>query len=438
MRKLLLLASASLLAITSASAQLGPVPSVPGVIGSDATTYFVRTDGNDANDCLVNSTARACLTIQGGFNRAIAKSHSSAALSIADGTYASQKLSCAFQPTIQFSGGISIVGNVSTPANVILDSSAINDNAVSVQNGCVLTISGVTLKAAGSAGSDLLVNTGATVYANNIVFNTATSMHMDAYYNGIIVLNGNTTITGNAVGHYHAHLGGVIVDQGNTVTITGTPAFSSFFAGVAGPGTLAVAGTTYSGAATGRKWLAHNNGFVDEGLTGCGANFFPGDSAGLTDQGSFGICDAVDPINYTFNSGLNAQEVSPSAAQNYYIHGTGGGGVRIGSGVWLGQMWDSTGVPTIASGACGATTNGTIAGDNMVGKITIGAAATATCAPTFSGTLPNAPHAVILTPANAAAAALGAAAPFISALSTAGFTFQAAALANTNWYYEVR
>jgi hypothetical protein len=96
----------------------------------------------------------------------------------------------------------------------------------------------------------------------------------------------------------------------------------------------------------------------------------------------------------------------------------------------------NSGAPTIASGACGATNNGTITGDNQSGKVTIGASATATCAVTFSTTFPTGtPKAVVLTPANAAAAALAAGSPFVSAVSTTGFTFQAAAVASTTWYY---
>lgn len=100
-------------------------------------------------------------------------------------------------------------------------------------------------------------------------------------------------------------------------------------------------------------------------------------------------------------------------------------------------FYTNSGAPTIASGACGATTNGAVAGDNQSGKVTIGSATTAACAVGFSATQNQAPHAVVLTPANAAAAALGAASPYVSALSSAGFTFSAAALADTTWYYHV-
>lgn len=99
------------------------------------------------------------------------------------------------------------------------------------------------------------------------------------------------------------------------------------------------------------------------------------------------------------------------------------------------QLTVQAGTPTISSGACGTGTNGSISGYNQSGKITIGASATAACAVSFSATLTAAPSACTLTPANTTAAALGTGTPYISALSSSGFTLSAAVLASTSWYY---
>jgi hypothetical protein len=93
-------------------------------------------------------------------------------------------------------------------------------------------------------------------------------------------------------------------------------------------------------------------------------------------------------------------------------------------------------VPTIASGACGTTTNGTISGSNQAGKITIGSATTTACAVSFSATLTVAPVSCTFSPANATAAAIGTTVPYISAISTGGFTLTGSVLASTNWYYQ--
>lgn len=92
--------------------------------------------------------------------------------------------------------------------------------------------------------------------------------------------------------------------------------------------------------------------------------------------------------------------------------------------------------PTIASGACGTTTNGTIvAGStNNSGRITVGAAAATACAVSFSATLSPVPKACTFAPMNAAAVT---AAAFIGAPTGTGFTLTTAgSFANTNWAYQ--
>ena len=96
-------------------------------------------------------------------------------------------------------------------------------------------------------------------------------------------------------------------------------------------------------------------------------------------------------------------------------------GVNTWSGAtntFSGMIVSSAGLPTIASGACGATTNGAVvAGStNQTGSITIGAAGTSTCTVSFSATLGAAPKACIIQPANSAAAAVGTTAAYISSI----------------------
>lgn len=99
------------------------------------------------------------------------------------------------------------------------------------------------------------------------------------------------------------------------------------------------------------------------------------------------------------------------------------------------QLQLITGTPTIASGACGTGTNGTIAGDNQAGTITIGAAATTTCTVSFSATLNAAPKACVISPDNAAAATWATTLARVSSKSTGGFVVTGSALANTTFDY---
>jgi hypothetical protein len=109
---------------------------------------------------------------------------------------------------------------------------------------------------------------------------------------------------------------------------------------------------------------------------------------------------------------------------------------KFTTGNFSGQITSSAGLPTIASGACGTTTNGAVvAGStNQAGSITIGAAATTTCTISWSATLAAAPKACVFMAMNAAAIA-ATTLPFVSAPSTASVVFNGAVLANTNWSY---
>ncbi len=94
--------------------------------------------------------------------------------------------------------------------------------------------------------------------------------------------------------------------------------------------------------------------------------------------------------------------------------------------------------PTIASGACGATTNGTLsaAASDQSGEIIIGSATTATCTITFGLANTTAPRAVILQAANAAAAT-ALSGEYVSSISTTAFVITGT-LASTSWYYWVQ
>lgn len=95
-----------------------------------------------------------------------------------------------------------------------------------------------------------------------------------------------------------------------------------------------------------------------------------------------------------------------------------------------GQLRTTFGVPTIASGACGATTNGTVAGNNQAGVVTIGAAPTTVCTVSFSTTI-TAPNSCVIFPGNATAAAQGTALAYVSSVGTTNFVITGSVLANT-------
>lgn len=106
------------------------------------------------------------------------------------------------------------------------------------------------------------------------------------------------------------------------------------------------------------------------------------------------------------------------------------------SATFSGLLRTTFGTPTIASGACGTTTNGVItSGTNQAGLVTIGAATTTTCTISFSATLPNAPNACVVFPASAGGAATGTTVARVSSITTSQFVITGSALASTAYYY---
>lgn len=101
-----------------------------------------------------------------------------------------------------------------------------------------------------------------------------------------------------------------------------------------------------------------------------------------------------------------------------------------GTATFAAQLITTFGVPTIASGACGATTNGTVAGNNQAGVVTIGGAATTVCTVSFSTTI-TAPNSCVIFPGNATAAAQGTALAYVSSVGTTNFVITGSVLANT-------
>jgi hypothetical protein len=98
----------------------------------------------------------------------------------------------------------------------------------------------------------------------------------------------NFSITGGAAAHVFVESGAGEMNYGAiTVTVTGTPTFSSAFAYAWTNGSIFSNLTTFSGAATGPRYIVTTNGTIN--TNGSGANFFPGNTPGVMQTG--GIYD---------------------------------------------------------------------------------------------------------------------------------------------------
>jgi len=253
-------------------------------------TYYVRTDGSDSNDGLANTAGRAFLTLQAAVNAYLALDLNGFAvtISVADGIYTSGA-SIVGQPVGGSSTSpLTIQGNTSTPGNCII--STTSANCIKADNGARVVVNGLELRTTTSGRGLLSTNGSYIVWGTAMNFGACATYHMEATNLGILISLGGYTINGGSVAHQHCTTGGYILVQSGTVTITGTPAFSAYFIGVNGAYVQYASTVTFSGSATGPRYLCHNNATIYTGNV-FSPTFFPGSTAGVIKGG--GIVDNV-------------------------------------------------------------------------------------------------------------------------------------------------
>ncbi len=282
-------------------------------------TYYVRTDGSDSNTGLANTAGAAFLTIQKAINvisTDLDLNEYIASVQVADGTYtAGATVNSAWTG----GGDVYILGNLTTPANCIINTTSVD---------CFVATKGATLLASGfkitttTSGCAAKASLGAYLALGAMNYGACAEAHIECGTGATIVLGSNYTISGNAVSHLHCGAPGTILAGTITVTLTGTPAFSAYFAGVA-EGTITVSNVTWSGAATGLRFLAHKNGIIDVGAGTI--TTLPGDVAGYADVGGTYACTTgVQDAEYLGGpSTAPAVKVVPVVDQDRHITLTG-------------------------------------------------------------------------------------------------------------------
>jgi len=244
-------------------------------------TYYVRTDGSDSNTGLMDSAGGAFLTVQKAFDVicTLDLGGYTATVQIKDGTYTGGiNLD---KPWV--GGAIVFQGNSGTPANVVISTTSDDCFSVDVPLSSLVTIKDMKLTTA-TSGFGIVMNALGLVKFQNLNFGAAANDHLRAQAPGAKILcTGNYAVSGGGQRHFRAQLGGNITVNSVTVTLSGTPAFSSAFADAANVSVIDGGGITFSGSATGKRYNADRNAVVDS--AGGGASYFPGNSAGTTATG---------------------------------------------------------------------------------------------------------------------------------------------------------
>lgn len=249
------------------------------VIIPTSKTVYVRTDGNDANDGSANDAAHAWLTIQRAVNiisTYIIPTGVTVTIQVGDGTYVENVI------LHRFAGGGAVIvnGNTGTPANVV-----VTGNVRATENSVGYSVQAFRV-APSSGGSALLIDRKAimTMGTGMIIAGTVTTAHIVVNSDGYLRISGNYTVASSAPSHWYVTRGSVLeITTSITMTITGTPAWSSAFLSADTGASVVPYGLTVSGSSTGVRYSIALNAVCQ--TFGGGASYLPGNSAGSTSTG---------------------------------------------------------------------------------------------------------------------------------------------------------
>jgi hypothetical protein len=237
-------------------------------------TYFVNgAGGSDANSGLTSGSAFA--TIQkaidtvGGLDVSI----HDVTISVASGTYTAALTLKNFvgggKCTITCPSGSATISV--TGANAIFGSGIRSRWYL----GAGLKVQTTT------SGSGVYMELGA-INLEGLEFGACASSHL-VLDSTLCFVRASYAISGNASRHALISTGSQLIYSGGlTVTLTGTPNFSRFIEATK-VSVARVIGITFSGSATGTRYLVNTNSVID--TNGGGASYLPGDAAGSTATG---------------------------------------------------------------------------------------------------------------------------------------------------------
>lgn len=242
--------------------------------GSQSGTHSAHT-GNDSNDGLSTGRAGAFLTIQKAIDVTAALDISiyDVTINVSAGRFSNDINLKSFIGA----GKVYITGDTTTPANVIL-AATWNIKAVNVVG--IYQVKGFRL--VGTVYGIYAEGGMCFVEFGNMEFG-AMAVGLDAELGATIKCVANYSVTGGGAIHCLGSRQGIIQVQSRTVTVSGTPAFSTAFAYGGLLGIVDFYASTVTGAATGKRYYSETNSVIY--TNGGGANYFPGNVAGSTATG---------------------------------------------------------------------------------------------------------------------------------------------------------
>lgn len=254
-------------------------------LAGPATTLWVRSDGNNANNGSANTAGSAFQTIQGALDYIMARFGAGKSVIVKiglAGTYASPTL----WPTlcnVELQGdsfanvGTYIVENSGSPVRSV----------IGLASGYV-KVKWLTLRNANGVGShvaDAVV--GGQIDLEEMRFGASgvtPGALVRAAYGGKVRLLTQVQFQSNAQNAISVTAGGIVNSTvGTVLAFSGAPLFSTSTVSARIAGVVETAGSTVTGTATGTRYLSAENSVISTG--GAGVNFFPGSVAGSTSTG---------------------------------------------------------------------------------------------------------------------------------------------------------
>lgn len=254
--------------------------------GFDASMlFYVRTDGDDANDGLSNTSGGAFLTIQRAVDECMQPlRYGAAIISVGAGTY-TENITLSHQGIISYSGNERLITITGAASHTSIINSTSNAPAITISDDCPvgLELQGVKITSSGgSSASGVLVGRRSKLFNYDVNYGACTKAQVELKAHSMYIVEQYSAISGGGQYHIYAE-DGAYIKYGNptavTQTITGTPAFSVAYLYAIGCVVAEITGTTYSGSATGKRYDVRGCSFVNSGVT------LPGGTAGTTATG---------------------------------------------------------------------------------------------------------------------------------------------------------
>ncbi|MBG0865518.1 hypothetical protein [Burkholderia sp. 9779_493] len=251
------------------------------------TNFYVNAStGSDSNNGTTSTSAWATLqkawnTIQSNYDVA----GFVATVNVAAGSYAPVAGIGAVVGSISASS----VQFVATGAATITNTSGVA--CFYATGGAQFTYSGPWTLINNNSGASTAQSSGAgsiLIQGAGVTHGASAGSHMLANAYGQIQATGNYTVSGSSGSHLNAANAGALgINSGVTVTLSGTPAFSTAFAQANGLSQINAGSVTFSGSATGSRYISQSNSMVNSNSGG--ASYFPGNAAGSTNTGGIYI-----------------------------------------------------------------------------------------------------------------------------------------------------